>query len=100
MTTVVAAVIVRDSSVLICQRQRDKAFPLKWEFPGGKVEGGESLPEALIRELQEELRVQADVGPELFRTEHKYAGRVESFEIIFFVARIPENAKLEASAAF
>ncbi len=55
MKTVVAALILRDSRLLICQRKRGGTFPLKWEFPGGKVEPGEDLERALIRELAEEL---------------------------------------------
>ena len=52
---VVAAIIERDGKVLIGQRRRDDSHPLKWEFPGGKIEPGESPQEALQRELEEEL---------------------------------------------
>ena len=51
---VVAAVIVRDGRVLICQRTIHQALPLKWEFAGGKIEAGETPEAALKRELQEE----------------------------------------------
>ena len=54
MNTVVAAVIERDGKILICQRRRGQAHELKWEFPGGKVENGETPDQALERELREE----------------------------------------------
>lgn len=57
--SVVAGLLMREGRLLICQRRRGAAFPLKWEFPGGKVEEGESDLEALRRELREELSVEA-----------------------------------------
>ncbi len=60
---VVAGLIVGDDQrVLITQRRADQALPLQWEFPGGKVEPGESPVDALVRELREELGVTAIVG--------------------------------------
>lgn len=85
---VVAAVIVRDGRVLACQRSRSGKFPLKWEFPGGKVQSGESPEAALIRELREELSVDARVGVEIYRTKHKYAEMPSAIELIFFAATI------------
>ena len=52
---VVAAYIERRGRVLLSQRRSDQSFPLAWEFPGGKVESGEDLPSALVREIREEL---------------------------------------------
>ncbi|MCD6583943.1 MAG: (deoxy)nucleoside triphosphate pyrophosphohydrolase [Candidatus Omnitrophica bacterium] len=60
--TVVAGLIRRGKKVLICQRKKDDIFSLLWEFPGGKVEKGESLEEALIREIREELGVEIKVN--------------------------------------
>jgi 8-oxo-dGTP diphosphatase len=88
MTTVVAAVITRNSRLLICQRRRDKAFPLKWEFPGGKVEAGESLTDALTREISEELGVRIEIGREVYRTQHRYAELPAPIELVFFSANI------------
>jgi len=68
---VVAAVIERDGRVLICQRKGGR-HALKWEFPGGKVEPGEHLADALRRELREELGIDAEIGPEIGRHETRY----------------------------
>lgn len=57
---VVAAVIVMEGGVVLCQRCQDDAFGLYWEFPGGKVEKGETPNEALTREIQEELGVEVN----------------------------------------
>jgi 8-oxo-dGTP diphosphatase len=91
MTTVVAAIIVRNSRLLICQRRRDKAFPLKWEFPGGKVEAGESLTDALTREILEELGVRIEIGREVYRTQHRYAELAATIEIVFYFAKIADG---------
>lgn len=89
---VVAAVIVREGRVLACQRSRSGKFPLKWEFPGGKVQARETPKGALERELMEELGVRAEVGQEICRTRHKYAEMPENVELIFFEAQVePRN---------
>lgn len=85
---VVAAVIVREGRVLACQRSRSGQFPLKWEFPGGKVQSDESPEAALARELREELSVNASVGAEICRTRHKYSEMPSAVELIFFAATI------------
>jgi 8-oxo-dGTP diphosphatase len=67
-----AGIIHRDGQVLVGQRRRADRHPLKWEFPGGKVEAGETPQQALVRELREELQIEASVGSELARYEHEY----------------------------
>jgi 8-oxo-dGTP diphosphatase len=71
---VVAALLTSDDGrrVLVQRRSPDKARPLLWEFPGGKVEPGESDAEALRREGREELGVELAVGEERFRNRHAY----------------------------
>jgi 8-oxo-dGTP diphosphatase len=81
--TVVAGLLQRDGLLLICQRRRDAAFPLKWEFPGGKVEAGETPQDSLRRELREELDIDVQVGAELYRTRHDYAG-VHTVQLLFY----------------
>lgn len=87
--TVVAALIELGGRLLVCQRRRDAAFALMWEFPGGKVEAGESLEVALARELREELGVAATVGAEVYHTTHKYTEMPRTIELIFFRCAIP-----------
>lgn len=69
---VVAALILRDNEVLICQRKAGSAMGLQWEFPGGKVESGETPEQALRRELEEELGIQASIGSHIAEIEHHY----------------------------
>jgi 8-oxo-dGTP diphosphatase len=85
VTTVVAAVIERDGRVLIAQRNNSGQHPLKWEFPGGKVESGESPEAATIRELEEELGIQARIDREIGRYEYQYPGRSPILLIFFRV---------------
>lgn len=75
MIEVVAAILEREGRVLIGRRQPAQAHPLKWEFPGGKVEPGESPPQALTRELEEELGILQAAGEEIARYEYTYPGR-------------------------
>jgi len=86
MKRVVAALIVKDGKLLVCQRTRHQTMPLKWEFPGGKIEEGEQPRDALRRELDEELGIVATIGDELARIQHEYpnGGMVE---LRFYVVR-------------
>ncbi len=87
MTSVVAAVMDREGRVLICQRRPDQPHANKWEFPGGKIEPGESPEEALVRELREELGIEAEAGTELTRYEFSYPGRNPILLIFIAVSR-------------
>jgi 8-oxo-dGTP diphosphatase len=81
---VVAAILVRGDRILICQRTEEQPFALQWEFPGGKVEAGEELPAALMRELHEELGIRAEIGPEIATVRHQYAEGL-AVELHFFL---------------
>lgn len=86
MKLVVAALIFDDRKILVCQRTRHQTMPLKWEFPGGKVEPGEQPRSALRRELEEELGIDATIGDEVSRIRHRYKNG-SSVELRFFVVR-------------
>jgi 8-oxo-dGTP diphosphatase len=83
---VVAAVMMRGNRVLICQRTEKQAFALQWEFPGGKVEAGEELPAALVRELGEELGISAVVESEIAMARHQYSEGLK-VEVHFFLVK-------------
>jgi 8-oxo-dGTP diphosphatase len=92
MKVVVTAVIERgDRRLLIGQRRRGDTSPLKWEFPGGKMEEGETPEEALARELREELGATLEKCVEIARTRHKYPTMPEELEIRFYAASIEES---------
>jgi mutator protein MutT len=80
---VVAALIYQGGRLLVCQRREEGPFPLKWEFPGGKVEGGEEGWAALRRELLEELGIEILSAKEIYRHQHRYPDPLE-VELIFF----------------
>jgi 8-oxo-dGTP diphosphatase len=84
MKQVVAGLIVRDGKLLICQRTKHQPLPLKWEFPGGKIEHGEQPIDALRRELEEELGIHATIGDELVRIRHTYRNG-GAVELRFFI---------------
>jgi 8-oxo-dGTP diphosphatase len=91
---VVAAVIERaDRRLLIGQRRSTDTSPLKWEFPGGKVEVGEAPEAALARELREELGATLRKSVEIARVKHTYATYTNELEIRFFAVAL-ENEQV------
>lgn len=91
---VVAGLILRESvpetrEILICQRRADQPMSLKWEFPGGKIEAGETPEIALQRELNEELGIDAQIGRRVASLRHRYRNGA-SIDLQFFL--VPEFA--------
>jgi 8-oxo-dGTP diphosphatase len=80
---VVGAMLERDGKYLITQRSARATLPLLWEFPGGRVEPGETDEEALARELREEMGIEVAVGTRVIHVEHAY----ENYDIDFCVYR-------------
>ena len=87
MIEVVAAVMLWEGRILIGQRKRGGRHPLKWEFPGGKVEPGEDPRAALARELREELNVDAVIGEELDSYEVSYG---DGFRLMLHFYRVTQ----------
>jgi 8-oxo-dGTP diphosphatase len=83
---VTAAIICQDDNYLICQRAQDDELPLLWEFPGGKLEAGETLEECIVRECKEELDVEIQVLGEFGKTYYTFGDRELFFT--FFCAEI------------
>ena len=84
---VVAGLIVQQGHLLACQRRATSAFPLKWEFPGGKVEPGERYEDALKREIKEELAIEISDPVEIFSHRHIYPAAFEVSLKFFRVTR-------------
>lgn len=91
---VVAAVVRRGDEILVTRRPDRPGRPGQWEFPGGKVEPGESEPEALRREIAEELGCAIEVGPLLLRHAHAYPEL--EVELAFYAGRLPDGAAPQA----
>jgi 8-oxo-dGTP diphosphatase len=96
-----AAVIERDGKILVGQRRRNDTHALRWEFPGGKVERGETPTQALVRELREELGIEALMATEIVRYEHRYPKRSSILLIFYRVTEFtgePQNLAFEQIA--
>lgn len=86
MLIVTCAIIIHEGKVLICQRSSTMNLPLKWEFPGGKVERGEDEALTIVREIKEELHLDIEVVKQLEPVEHAYP----TFQICLvpFIAKV------------
>ncbi|MDO6447882.1 8-oxo-dGTP diphosphatase MutT [Oceanobacillus profundus] len=69
---VVGAVIIKNNKILCAQRGPDKSLPHKWEFPGGKIETGETPQQALKREINEEMHCKIEIGKKVEHTDYEY----------------------------
>lgn len=98
MILVTAGILTEGERILVCQRKAGDRFGLKWEFPGGKVEAGETPETCLRRELVEELGIDAEVGPEVHRTDYRYPNGV-TVRLLFFrilgYAGAPQNLEFQ-----
>ncbi|GGB22366.1 NUDIX hydrolase [Sphingomonas metalli] len=74
MKQVAAAILERDGTVLVARRAEGQAMAGAWEFPGGKLEPGETPADCMVRELREELGIAVAAGEELTRVVHRYPG--------------------------
>jgi 8-oxo-dGTP diphosphatase len=83
MIQVVAAILERDGKILICRRRPEQSHGLQWEFPGGKVEAGETPEQALARELQEELGIAGAQGSQIAGYHYAYPGK-NAIALFFF----------------
>jgi 8-oxo-dGTP diphosphatase len=84
MILVTCAIIEKAGLVLVTQRSEKMALALKWEFPGGKVEDGESEEACLLREIKEELNIQIKLGKPLKPNTHHYPNGKE-IQLVPFV---------------
>jgi 8-oxo-dGTP diphosphatase len=91
---VVAAVIERDGRYLLTQRKASASFPLKWEFPGGRVESGETDEEALAREIQGRIGVGILVANRLTEKVHEYG--VYEVHLVMYACTLEEGHEPEA----
>lgn len=89
---VVAAQIERDGKYLITQRKPTSSLPLLWEFPGGRVEPGETDQAALARELAEGMAIDVEVGPAAVAVTHEYDSYVIDFRVFRCTLRTPPSS--------
>ncbi|WP_262250321.1 (deoxy)nucleoside triphosphate pyrophosphohydrolase [Parapedobacter soli] len=86
MLIVTCAIIIRHGKILICQRSNTMDLPLKWEFPGGKVEPGEDEEATIVREIREELHLDIEVVKRLEPVEHDYP--TFRIQLVPFIANV------------
>jgi len=87
-----AGIIVRNGKILIGKRPKGKPLADFWEFPGGKQEANETIEQCLIRELKEELGIEAVIGSHIVDTGYQYPEG--EFRLHVFFAHIDDNAKV------
>lgn len=99
-SSVACAIIESNQKVLVTQRSEKMKLPLKWEFPGGKVEKGETDEDCLIREIYEELNINIVIKKKLKSNTHKYSEN-KAIELIPFLCEIKDGEiKLTEHANF
>ena len=95
---VTAAIIRKNGKILICQRPAEKNCGLLWEFPGGKIEAGETGEQCIVRECQEELGITLSVERELTDITYEYPDRIVHlhFYLCSIAAGVPEKKEHNA----
>lgn len=83
MIIVAVGIIIENGRVLLCQRKKTARYPLMWEFPGGKIETGETPEKGLVRELKEELCIESTPGLLYFRQSYNYPDS-GSFDVLYY----------------
>lgn len=81
-----AAIIKDKSRLLIAKRHSKDPLAGKWEFPGGKIEPGETPEECLVREIREELRVEVEIGS--FYDDNVYGSKDQTIHLLFYWAKV------------
>ena len=85
MIKVAVGIIINNrNEILLCQRKQNLPYPLKWEFPGGKVNDGETTEECLRRELNEELGIEARIG-RLYHHQHYIYPDSGTFDVFYYI---------------
>ena len=87
MIEVTCAIIEHNNKVLVTQRSEKMALPLKWEFPGGKIEKGETAEACLIREILEELHINIKITKQLNSNTHQYS-ETKIIKLIPFICEL------------
>lgn len=83
MIKVTCAIIIKNDSILVTQRKVSSTHPLKWEFPGGKLNSGETLEDCIIREIKEELDIEIEIKRSMISVNHNYG--TKQIELIPFL---------------
>jgi len=99
MINVTCAIIVKEGKFLVTQRSETMKLPLKWEFPGGKLEDGESEINCIKREIREELNIEIDIIGKLKNNKHDY-GTLQINLIPFIANYISGEIKLTEHANY
>lgn len=97
MIVVSAGIALRDGRIMLCQRKPGVSNALKWEFPGGKLEKGESPEQALERELREELAVESRTG-RIFDAQYRDEGGRELLVLFYFTDLLGEPRVVDCNA--